>query len=59
MDIKDYRINLTGCKNNHEINNILLNEFENTQMIDLKNIKCEACNEKNKSNTYKNEFYML
>ena len=57
MDIKGYKINLSGCKNNHEINNILLNEFENTQMINLKNIKCEACNESNKSNSFKNKFY--
>ena len=40
MNIKNYKINLIGCKNNHRINNILFNEFENTQILDLKNIKC-------------------
>ena len=27
MNIKDYRINLIGCKNNHNIKNISFNEF--------------------------------
>ena len=57
MNIKDYKINLKECKNNHKINNILFNEFEETQMIDLKNIKCGICKENNKATTYKNEFY--
>ena len=57
MNIKNYKINLIGCKNNHRINNILFNEFENTQILDLKNIKCGICKDNNKSNTYKNEFY--
>ena len=34
MEIKDYKINLYGCKNKHRIENILLNEFEETQYID-------------------------
>ena len=27
IDIKDFKIKLYGCKNNHEINNILLEEL--------------------------------
>ena len=50
------KIYLYECKNGHKINNILLNELEKTQMINLKNIKCGICNEKNKYNTYNNEF---
>ena len=57
MKIKDYTINLFECKNNHKIDNIPINEFEKTQMINLKNIKCDICKEKNKFNTYNNEFY--
>ena len=57
MYIKGYKLNLFDCKNGHKINNILLNELEKTQMINLKNIKCGICNEKNKYNTYNNEFY--
>ena len=36
---------------------IKLNEFENTQMINLVNIKCGICKNNNKSNTYKNKMY--
>jgi len=31
INIKDYKINLYGCKNGHKIENILLNEYENIQ----------------------------
>ena len=31
IDIKDYKININGCKNNHQNENILLNLFEETQ----------------------------
>ena len=51
------KIDLFGCQNNHEINGMPLNEFEKTQMINLKNIVCDICKEKNKYNTYNNEFY--
>ena len=37
----NYKINLNGCKNGHNFNNILLNEFENKQMIDISKIICE------------------
>ena len=55
IKINEYKINLFNCKNNHEINNILLNEYENN--IDISKIICDKCKIKNKSNTYKNEFY--
>ena len=54
---ENYKINLFGCKNNHRINNILFNNFEKTQMINITNIKCDICKEKNKHNTYNNKFY--
>ena len=57
INIKDYKINLFECKNKHKINKICFNEFENTQLIDLTKIKCGICKEKDKSNTYNNEFY--
>ena len=52
----NYKLNLFDCKNNHKYN-ISLNVFEKTQMINLKNIKCNICNIKNKYNVYNNEFY--
>ena len=58
MKIKDFKINLYGCNNNHIINNILIDKYENTQKIDLSKIKCDECNENNKGDTHNNEFYI-
>ena len=49
--INDYKIYLYECKNGHRMNNILLNEFEKTQIIDISKIKCKECKENNKSIT--------
>ena len=38
-----YNIDLYGCQNNHIFNNILIKDFEKTQMINIKNIKCNLC----------------
>ena len=57
MKIENYKINLFDCKNNHRLNNLPLNEFHQTQFIDLKNIKCSVYKDKSKSITYNNEFY--
>ena len=57
MDIKDYKITLYGCKNNHNIENILLNEFGRTQNIDRVKIICDICKKNNKSISYNNIFY--
>ena len=43
IEIKDFKINLSGCKNNHSINDIILNKYEETQKIDLSKIKCDIC----------------
>ena len=52
----NYKINLFGCKNGHVINNILLEEFEETQIIDETKILCGNCN-KSISKIYNKEFY--
>ena len=57
MDIIDYKIKLFDCKSKHNLENILLNEFEGTQNIDLAQIKCDICKNNNKSNSYNNIFY--
>ena len=57
IKIKDYRINMYKCKNNHNIKNIAIDELDNIQKIDLSDIKCNECKDKNKGNTYNNEFY--
>ena len=51
-----YKLTLTSCKNGHTTENILLNEFEKTQIIDESTIICDECKEKDKSNTYENKF---
>ena len=57
MDIKEYKINLSKCKNGHNIENILFNEFEETQNINLTEITCDICKKINKGKTYNNEFH--
>lgn len=56
MKIKDYKIELYDCKNRHKIENILLNEYDNSQKIDLSKTICRLCNN-NRSKTFKNRFY--
>ena len=56
INIRDYQINLYGCKNGHKKDNILLKEFENGQKVDYSKIICCLC-ENNRSNTFKNNFY--
>jgi len=57
FEIINYKIKLSECKNGHTIDNILLNEFEKTQYINNKEIKCEVCNINNKSSSYNKIFY--
>ena len=56
--IKDYKIKLYDCTKGHITENINLNEYENNQIIDISQIKCNICKDKNKSNTFNNEFYI-
>ena len=57
MDIKDYKIRLYECKNRHNIENILLDEFEETQNLELNKIICDICHKCNKSISYNNKFF--
>ena len=57
FEIKDFRIKIFKCKNGHVVDDIILKDFENTQMIDESLIICDKCKVKNKSNTYNNEMY--
>jgi len=59
IEIKDYKINLKKCDNKHDLNNILLDEYNNIQIINeikIKNNKCNICN-KNKSEINDNNMY--
>ena len=55
--IDDYVINLFGCKNKHDIDNIFLDEFESTQNINMSEIICQKCGIYNKGNVTNNIFY--
>ena len=57
IKIKNYKIQLYDCKNKHNINNIPLNEFENTQFIDESKIICNKCKYNSKNQIYNHEFY--
>ena len=57
LKINDYKIYLYDCKNGHKFNDILLNEFEETQKINLSKIKCNICNIRDRGSTFNNEFY--
>ena len=56
--IEDYKIKLYDCKKKHSTEIMNLNEYENNQKIDISQIKCGICKDKNKSNTFNNEFYI-
>ena len=56
-ELKNYRIRIFNCKNGHVIDDILIKDFESTQMIDESLIICDKCKKNNKSNTYNNEMY--
>ena len=58
LNIEDYIINLFGCKNNHNINNIFLDKFESTQNKNISKIICQKCKKYNKGNVHNNKFYI-
>ena len=53
-DIKNYRIKLYDCKNNHITENIKTNEYENTQNIIISNSICDIC----KNNIFNAEIFI-
>ena len=57
MNIKDYKINLFKCKNGHNINNILFEEFRQSQEFSEYSIICSECNNNTKAETHENIFY--
>ena len=55
IKIVNYMLKIYGCKNNHLTENILLNQFEKTQLIDESKIICNFCKKTSKDN-FKKEF---
>jgi len=58
IKIRDYQIDLYGCKNQHKLENVLLYEFENSQKIDLSKIICGMCTINNRSNVFNHNFFV-
>ena len=58
IKLENYKIKLYDCINGHVNENINLIDFNNTQKIDLSKIICHKCKEKNKGNSFENEFYI-
>ena len=57
LKMENFKIKLYNCKNGHISNYISLDDYEKIQKVEELNIKCEICHEKNRNNTYNNEFY--
>ena len=57
MSIINFKIIFYECKNGHKVNNIFLEDFNNTQMINELEIICNNCNENNKYDSYKKQFF--
>ena len=55
FDIINFKINLSECKNGH-VNNMLINEYEQSQRIDLKKIICDGCKAK-KFEIFENQMF--
>ena len=49
INIKDFKIELFNCKNKDINENISFADFEQSQLIDESKIKCDICNNSNKS----------
>ena len=58
IKFNDYKIKLYDCKNGHNIENILLEKYENTQEIDISKIICNICKINNKGHTFNNNFFV-
>jgi len=57
ININNYKISVNNCKNKHQTENLLIDEFEATQNIDLKAIKCDVCKVKDKESSNSKLFY--
>ena len=53
----DFKIYLSGCNNGDKFEDLSINEFINSQNINLSLIVCNSCNDNNKGNVSKNQFY--
>jgi len=57
IKFNNYKLSL-NCKNNHDIKNILLKDFEQNQKIDESKIICNQCKINDKSSAFNKEFFI-
>ena len=57
-EINNYRIKIYNCKNGHVVDDILLKEFESTQLIDESLIICDQCEINTKNNSNNKEMFI-
>jgi len=58
IKLKNSKISIHECKYNHNIDDLNINEFETSQLINESKIICGKCKNINKRDTYKNEFFI-
>ena len=57
ITMKEGKFKLYECINNHITENIRIKDFLNTQKINMTEIICKNCSDKNMGNSYQNRFY--
>ena len=57
IKIRDYLISSFDCKNKHQVDDIKIEDFEKTQLIDESKIECDKCKNTNKGAAFQNVFY--
>ena len=58
IKLKNSKISIHECKYNHTIDDLNIDEFETSQLINESKIICGKCKDANKGNTYKNDFFI-
>ena len=59
IKIKNYKISIYECENQHKKDDLNLDEFVNSQFINEKNIICDQCKYSTKEDSYNNKFFFL
>ena len=57
LTIENYKMKLNNCKNGHNLENILFEEYNDTQRINELSIICNECKKISKAKTKNNQFY--
>lgn len=58
IKFKNCKISISECKYHHNIDDLNINEFESSQLINESKIICDRCKDRNKGITYNNEFFI-